>query len=71
MNGEPELMKMPSCLNKKLKDGMTREYKNDNLTLVIVFYYTILISDSLQGNFSLNGKGHISSKKFITPEPSK
>ena len=32
MNGEPKLMKMPSCLKKKLKDGMTKGYKSENLT---------------------------------------
>ena len=31
MNGEPKLMKMPSCLKKKLKDGMTKGYKSVRL----------------------------------------
>ena len=31
MNGEPKLMKMPSCLKKKLKDGMTKGYKSMSL----------------------------------------
>ena len=31
MNGEPKLMKMPSCLKKKLKDGMTKGYKSVSL----------------------------------------
>ena len=31
MNGEPKLMKMPSCLNKRLKDGMTKGYKSVSL----------------------------------------
>ena len=31
MNGEPRLMKMPNCLKKKLKDGMTRGYKSVSL----------------------------------------
>ena len=31
MNGEPKPTKMPSCLNKKLKDGMTKEYKSVSL----------------------------------------
>jgi hypothetical protein len=30
MNGEPKPMKMPSCLKKRLKDGMIKEYKNRN-----------------------------------------
>ena len=30
MNGEPKHMRMPSCSNKKLKDGMTKEYKSEN-----------------------------------------
>ena len=32
MNGEPKPMRMPSCLKKKLKDDMTKEYKSENLT---------------------------------------
>ena len=32
MNGETKLMKMPSCLNKKLKEGMTKGYKSKSLT---------------------------------------
>ena len=31
MNGEPKLTKMPSCLKKKLKDGMTKGYKSVSL----------------------------------------
>ena len=31
MNGEPKLMKMPSCLKKRLKDGMTKGYKSVSL----------------------------------------
>ena len=31
MNGEPKLMKMPSCLKKRLKDGMTKGYKSMSL----------------------------------------
>ena len=31
MNGEPRLMKMPSCLKKKLKDGMIKGYTNVSL----------------------------------------
>ena len=28
MNGEPKLMRMLSCLKRKLKDGMTKGYKS-------------------------------------------
>ena len=37
MNGEPKLMKMPSCLKKRLKDGMTKGYKSVN------YCYTTLV----------------------------
>jgi hypothetical protein len=50
---------------------MIKEFKNRNLKWVSKFYCTTLVSDSLQENFSLNGKGHISSNKFIAPELSK
>ena len=31
MNGEPKPMRMPNCLRRKLKDGMTKGYKNMSL----------------------------------------
>ena len=31
INGESKPMKMPSCLKKKLKDGMTKGYKSVSL----------------------------------------
>ena len=31
MNGEPRPMRMPNCLKKKLKDDMTKGYKNASL----------------------------------------
>ena len=31
MNGEPKLMRMPNCLKKMLKDGMTKGYKSMSL----------------------------------------
>ena len=31
MNGEPKPTRMPSCLKKKLKDGMTKGYKSESL----------------------------------------
>src|SRR3989337_693245 len=71
MNGEPKLMKMPNCSKKKLKDGMIKEFKNGNSKWVSMFYYTILVLDFLQENFSLNGKDHISSRKFIVLELSR
>ena len=30
-NGEPRPMRMPNCLKKKLKDGMTKGYKSVSL----------------------------------------
>ena len=59
-------MKVPSYLKKKLKDG--KKFENGNSKWVSMFYCTTLISDSLQENFSLNGKDRISSKKSIIPE---
>ena len=32
MNGEPKPTRMPNCLNKKLKAGMTKGYKSASLT---------------------------------------
>ncbi len=43
MNGEPKLMKMPSCLKKKLKDGMIKGYESVSSMLVIMYCYTTLI----------------------------
>ena len=37
-----ELMKMPSCLKKKLKGGMTKGYKSVSLMQVIMYCYTTL-----------------------------
>ena len=71
MSGELKLMKMPSCLKKKLKDGMIKEFRNENLTLVIKFFCTSLVSDILQANFFPNGKALISSKKFTVLELSR
>ena len=31
MNGEPRPTRMPNCLRKKLKDGMTKGYKSASL----------------------------------------
>src|SRR3989337_719368 len=71
MNGEPKLMKMPNYLKKKLKDGTTKESKTGNSKLENMFFCTTLVLDSLQGNFSLNGKDHILLRGFIALEPSK
>ena len=71
MNGEPKLMKMPNCLNKKLKDGMIKESKSRNLKLVNMFYCITLVLEFLQENFFPNGKGHTLSKKFIALELSR
>jgi hypothetical protein len=64
-------MKMPSYLKKRSKDGMIKESKNENSKWVSKFYYTTLVSDFLQENFSPNGKDPISSKKFTIPKLSK
>ena len=45
MNGEPRLMKMPSCLKKKLKDGMIKGYKSVSL---IVGDYVLLYNSHLR-----------------------
>ena len=71
MNGEPKLMKMPSYLKKKLKDGMIKEPKSVSLKSENMFFCTTLVSDSLQENSSQNGKAHMSSRRFIGLEPSK
>jgi hypothetical protein len=47
MNGEPKPMKMPSCLKKNLKYGMTKESKKGNLKYMIEFYCKTLASDFL------------------------
>ena len=71
MNGEPKLMKIPKKLKRKFKYGMIKESKSGNSKWVNMFYYTTPILDSLQENFSLNGKDLMLSKKFIVLEPSK
>src|SRR3989337_1768769 len=71
MNGEPKLMKMPNYLKKKLKDGMKKESKSGNSKLENMFFCITLVLDSLQENFSLNGKDHILSRRFIILEPSR
>ena len=71
MNGEPKPMKMPSCLKKNLKDGMTNESKSVSLKLENMFFCTTLVLDFLQVSSSLNGKAHTSSRRFTGLEPSK
>ena len=71
MNGEPKLTKMPSYLNKKLKDAMIIESKSVSSKLENMFFCTTLVSDSLQENFSPNGKDLILSRRFISLELSK
>ena len=56
MNGEPKLMKK-NYSNKKLKDGMTKESKSMSLKSKNMFFCTTLVLDSLQENYSPNGKG--------------
>ena len=62
---------MPSCLNKKSKDGMTRASKSVSLKSENMFFCTTLVSDSLQENSSTNGKYPMSLRRAIDPEPSK
>ena len=68
MNEEPKLMKMPSCLKKRLKDGVIKEFKRVILKLENMFFCTTLVSDSLQENSSPNGKDPMSSRRSIDPE---
>ena len=70
MNGEPKPKKMPSYL-KKLKDVMIKESKSVSSKLENMFFYTTLISDSLQENPSPNGKDPMLSRRFIGLELSK
>jgi hypothetical protein len=56
---------------EKVKIWHDKRIQKGNSKWVSMFYCTILILDFLQENFSLNGRGHMSSKKFIAPEPSK
>ena len=48
---------MPSCLKKKLKDGMIKEFRNENLILVIKFFCTSLVSDILLGKLLSKWEG--------------
>ena len=68
MNGEPKLMKMQSYSNKKLKDCMTKESKSVSSKLENMFLCSTLVSDSLQENFSPNGKDLMLSRMFIDLE---
>ena len=71
MNGEPKLMKMPSYLKKKLKDGMIIKSKGVSSKLENMFFCTTLVLDSLQENSSPNGKDPILLRSFIDLELSK
>ena len=57
MNGEPKLMKMPSCLKKKLKDGMTKESKSVSLKLENMFFCTTLVLDFFAGKLLSKWEG--------------
>ena len=57
-------MKMPSCLKKKLKDGMTKESKSVSLKSENMFFCTTLILDFLQETSSQNGKAPMPSRRF-------
>ena len=71
MNGKPKHMKMQSYSKKKLKDGMTKEFKSVSLKLENMFFCTTLVSGSLQENSSPNGKDPISLRRSIDLELSK
>ena len=71
MNGEPKLMKMPSYLNKTLKDGMIKESKSVSSKLEYMFFCTILVLDSLQENSTTNGKDPMLARRFTGLELSK
>ena len=49
-------MKMQNYLKRKLKDGMTKEFKSVSLKLENMFFCTTLILDSWQENSSQNEK---------------
>ena len=68
MNGEPKLMEMPNYSKKRLKDCTPKGSKSGNPKLVNMFFCTTLILDSLQENFSPNGKDLMLSKKFVDLE---
>ena len=65
MNGEPKLIRMQNYPKKKLKGGITIEFKNVSLKSESMFFCTTLVSDSLQANSSQNGKAPMSSRGFI------
>ena len=67
----PKLMKMPSYLKRKLKDGMLKESKSVSSNLENMFFCTSLVSDSLQENSSPNGKDPMLSRRFTDLELSK
>jgi hypothetical protein len=64
-------MKMPNSLKRKLKNGMIGGLSKENLILGIKSYCIGLVSDSLQGNYSRNGKDHMLSRRCIVQEQSK
>ena len=57
MNAEPKPMKMPSCLKKKLKDGMTKEFKSVSLKLENMFFCTTLVLDFFAGKLLSKWQG--------------
>jgi hypothetical protein len=59
MSGEMKPMRMPDFSKRKSSNGMIREFLNESFMLVRKFYCIGLISDFLQGNYSLNGKDHM------------
>ena len=64
-------MKIQNYSKKKLKGGMTKEFKSVSLKLDNMFFCTALVLDILQESSSRNGKAHMSSRRFTGLEPSK
>jgi hypothetical protein len=59
MTRETKPMRMPDFSKRKLSNGMIREFLKESFMSVRKFYCIGLVSDFLQGNYSLNGKDHM------------
>ena len=57
MNGKPKLMKMQSYSKKKLKDGITKEFKSVSLKLENMFFCTTLVLDFFAGKLISKWEG--------------
>ena len=56
---------------EKVKRWHEKEFKNVSLKSENMFFCTTLVLDFLQGSSSLNGKAHMSSRRFTGLVPSK